>query len=138
MVRTMCFLRTDLQPDLKSTGRFRILCLNLSDFLDPKGCSVKTLQSLAAMIPRFPPSLLEQVVVQPHLPRAFEWEDLPRYVKRYPEMSFYSGFALEDVYKIYGIDSSKGALVIVRPDGYKYYNIRPTDYLNTFQAVYYR
>lgn len=69
-------------------------------------------------MPRFPPSLLEQIVVHPPLPKVFEWEDLPSCLKQYSEMSFYSGFFLEDVYKIYGVDPNKGALVVVRPDGY--------------------
>jgi hypothetical protein len=34
-------------------------------------------------------------------------------------MRFYSGYALaDDVYKIYGVDESKGAIAVVRPDGY--------------------
>jgi hypothetical protein len=69
------------------------------------------------MMPLFPPSLVEQIVVHPPLSREFEWEDLPSCVKQYSEMSFYNGFVLEDVYTIYGVDPSKGALV-VRPDGY--------------------
>lgn len=33
-------------------------------------------------------------------------------------MSLYSGYDLEDAYQIYGVDPGKGALVVVRPDGY--------------------
>lgn len=33
-------------------------------------------------------------------------------------MSFYSGYELDDVYGTYGVDPEKGALAIVRPDGY--------------------
>lgn len=33
-------------------------------------------------------------------------------------MTFYSGYELEDAYRIYGVDPAHGALVVVRPDGY--------------------
>lgn len=33
-------------------------------------------------------------------------------------MSLYSGYELQDAYQIYGVDPAKGALVVVRPDGY--------------------
>jgi hypothetical protein len=39
-------------------------------------------------------------------------------VKEQAEMSFYNGYELEDVYRIYGVDPTKGAVVVVRPDGY--------------------
>jgi hypothetical protein len=39
-------------------------------------------------------------------------------VKEQAEMSFYNGYELEDVYRIYGVDPTKGAMVVVRPDGY--------------------
>lgn len=34
------------------------------------------------------------------------------------EMSFYNATELEDVYDVYGVDREKGAVVVVRPDGY--------------------
>lgn len=33
-------------------------------------------------------------------------------------MTFYNGYELEDVYGIYGVDPVRGALVVLRPDGY--------------------
>jgi len=33
-------------------------------------------------------------------------------------MSFYNGSALDDAYQIYGVDSTQGALAVIRPDGY--------------------
>lgn len=33
-------------------------------------------------------------------------------------MRFYNGTELEDTYKIYGVDTKKGAIAVVRPDGY--------------------
>jgi phenol 2-monooxygenase len=33
-------------------------------------------------------------------------------------MRFYNGTELEDAYKVYGVDPKKGAVAVVRPDGY--------------------
>ncbi|XHF96635.1 hypothetical protein AWENTII_000258 [Aspergillus wentii] len=111
--------RRDLQDDFLSTGRFRILCLTSSDLLDPQGMSAQTLTALgSSIIPKFPPSLIEQVVIHPRLQRDFTWRDLPRELKKYSEMSFYSGYDMDDVYKLYGVDVNQGALAVVRPDGY--------------------
>jgi phenol 2-monooxygenase len=46
------------------------------------------------------------------------WVDVPSPVKEHSEMSFYSGYEIDQVYSIYGVDPEKGALAIVRPDGY--------------------
>lgn len=46
------------------------------------------------------------------------WSDLPPALKKHSEMSFYSGYALDDVYGVYGVDENEGAVVVVRPDGY--------------------
>lgn len=46
------------------------------------------------------------------------WNDIPEEVKKYSEMSFYSGYELDDVYSNYGVDPDRGALAIIRPDGY--------------------
>ncbi|KAL1970194.1 hypothetical protein VTN77DRAFT_5354 [Rasamsonia byssochlamydoides] len=109
----------DLQDDFPSTGRFRVLCLTSSDLLDPQGTSAQTLTTISSsLLPRFPPSLIEQVVVHPRLERSFEWKDLPVAVKQHSEMRFYSGYEIDDVYGIYGVDSAKGGLAVVRPDGY--------------------
>lgn len=86
--------------------------------LNHDGTSARTLTQLGAVIPRFPQSVLEQVVVHPRLERDFTWNDLPRDVKRYSEMSFYSGYEMDDVYGIYGVNPADGALAVVRPDGY--------------------
>ena len=105
--------------DFASTGRFRILVLTSSDLLDPQGTSARTLTALGSkVIPRFPQSLIEQVVVHPSLSRDFMWQDLPCELKLHSEMRFYSGYEMDDVYKIYGVDSDKGAIAVVRPDGY--------------------
>lgn len=106
-------------PDFLSTGRFRILCLTSTDLLDPKGVSAQALTSLgSSVLPRFPPNIIEQVVIHPRLSKTFMWQDLPSELKKYSEMSFYSGYEIDDVYKTYGVDEAKGALAVVRPDGY--------------------
>ncbi|KAJ5123080.1 hypothetical protein N7448_009177 [Penicillium atrosanguineum] len=118
LVRHADGYRRDLQDDFASTGRFRILCLASTDLLDPDGTSTQTLTQLGAMIPRFPLSVLEQVAVHPRLEKDFMWTDIPRELKQYSEMSFYSGYEIDDVYGIYGVNPAEGALAVVRPDGY--------------------
>ncbi|KAJ6014447.1 hypothetical protein N7540_009038 [Penicillium herquei] len=118
LVRHADGYRRDLQDDLLSTGRFRILCLTSSDLLDPQGVSTQALTNIGSIIPQFPPSVLEQVVIHPRLSRDFSWNDIPAEIKEYSEMSFYSGYELDDVYATYGVDPAKGALAVVRPDGY--------------------
>lgn len=104
--------------DFLSTGRYRILCLTSSDLLDPNGISAQTLVALGALIPRFPRSVLEQVVIHPQLPKDFTWHHVPHELKQYSEMAFYSGYQMDDVYGIYGVSPDHGALAVVRPDGY--------------------
>ncbi|OJJ70025.1 hypothetical protein ASPBRDRAFT_76652 [Aspergillus brasiliensis CBS 101740] len=83
------------------------------------GVSAQTLRTIgSAVLSRFPASVIEQVVIHPRLSREFTWRDLPAELKKHSEMSFYSGYELDDVYKIYGVDAAQGALAVVRPDGY--------------------
>lgn len=67
---------------------------------------------------QYPKSIIEQITVYPHLPGELAWENIPPCVKEQSEMTFYSGYELDDVYRIYGVDPARGALVVVRPDGY--------------------
>lgn len=46
------------------------------------------------------------------------WNDIPREVKEHSEMAFYSGYEMDDVYGIYGVNPAAGAVAVVRPDGY--------------------
>ncbi|KAL4960066.1 putative phenol monooxygenase [Aspergillus stella-maris] len=121
--------RRDLHDDFLSTGRTRILLLTSSDLLNPQGKSATTIKTLSNTISKFPPGTIEQVVIHPHLTSTtgsgtvgsqdFTWRDLPSEFKQHSEMRFYSGYDLaDDVYKIYGVDESEGAIAIVRPDGY--------------------
>ncbi|KAJ6008750.1 hypothetical protein N7522_003766 [Penicillium canescens] len=118
LVRHADGFRRDLQDDFTSIGRFRILCLTSSDLLDPKGHSAKALTALSGTISRFPKSVVEQVVIHPRLSREFMWNDIPREVKEHSEMAFYSGYEMDDVYGIYGVNPAAGAVAVVRPDGY--------------------
>jgi hypothetical protein len=104
--------------DFTSIGRFRILCLASTDLLDPKGISAKALAALSGIISRFPKSVVEQVVIHPRLSRDFMWNDTPSEVKQHSEMAFYSGYEMDDVYDIYGVNPAAGAIAVVRPDGY--------------------
>ncbi|KAL4862090.1 hypothetical protein BDV12DRAFT_207458 [Aspergillus spectabilis] len=111
--------RRDLQDDFTSTGRFRILCLTSDDLLESEGTSGQTISFIGrSVIPRFPPSIIEQVVIHPKQPRSFEWDDIPSSVKQHSEMSFYDGYTIDDAYKVFGVDPARGALAVVRPDGY--------------------
>jgi phenol 2-monooxygenase len=105
-------------PDFPSTGRFRILCLTSDDLLTPSGVSSTTLNSISTILSRFPEGILELVVLHPLASNTFIWSDLPDVVKRQAEMRFYNGTELEDAYKVYGVDPKKGAVTVVRPDGY--------------------
>ncbi|KAL5339590.1 FAD binding domain-containing protein [Aspergillus crustosus] len=118
--------KRDLQDDLLSTGRFRILVLTSTDLLNSisTSTSAQTLTSLSTLYAQFPPSILEQIVIHPRLrkettTKTFMWRDLPPEIKTHSEMRFYSGYELaDDVYKVYGVEEGKGALAVVRPDGY--------------------
>ncbi|KAJ5698970.1 hypothetical protein N7462_000975 [Penicillium macrosclerotiorum] len=118
LVRHADGYRRDLHDDLASTGRFRILCLTSSDLLDWQGVSSQSLTELGTILNHFPTSILEQLVIHPRLPREFMWNDIPHEIKKSSEMTFYSGYEMDDVYGIYGVDPAKGALAVVRPDGY--------------------
>jgi len=39
-------------------------------------------------------------------------------VKEHAEMRFYNTTELENVYAVYGVNPERGALAVVRPDGY--------------------
>ncbi|KAL3478686.1 FAD binding domain-containing protein [Aspergillus californicus] len=108
----------DIQDDLASTGRFRILSLVSSDLLQPDGISASALKAITAMTQRFPATLIEQIIIHPQLSGHLTWEDIPSCAKEQAEMSFYNGYELDDAYRVYGVDPAQGALVVIRPDGY--------------------
>ncbi|KAJ5777009.1 Phenol hydroxylase C-terminal dimerization [Penicillium odoratum] len=108
----------DIHDDIPSTARFRILVLASTDLLDRNSGSARALTRVSEFVTRFPASVIEQIVLHPALHRAFEWDDLPVCVKRDAEMRFYDGSVLEDAYSIYGVDPARGAVAVIRPDGY--------------------
>ncbi|RAH65327.1 putative phenol monooxygenase [Aspergillus aculeatinus CBS 121060] len=111
--------RRDLHDDFLSTGRFRLLVLTSTDLLNPTSTSAQTLRVLGTrVLPKYPASAIEQVVIHPRLSRDFTWRDTPAELKQHSEMRFYSGYEMDDVYTIYGVDPAHGAVAVVRPDGY--------------------
>src|SRR5450756_1725443 len=104
--------------DFPSTGRFRILCFTSTDLLTPTGISSTALNQISAILTQFPASIIELVVLHALESNTFVWTDIPETVKTHSEMRFYNGTELEDAYKIYGVDPKKGAVAVVRPDGY--------------------
>ncbi|CZT08059.1 probable phenol monooxygenase [Rhynchosporium agropyri] len=110
--------RRDLQDDFPSTGRYRILLLTATDLLTPSSDSCTTLSLLPPLIHIYPPSLIELVVLHALPSNTFVWRDIPAAVKDEAEMRFYNATELEDAYAVYGVDRKKGAMLVVRPDGY--------------------
>ncbi|KAB8252107.1 major facilitator superfamily domain-containing protein [Aspergillus flavus] len=83
------------------------------------GTSAKSLTTLGtSVLPHFPASTLEQVVVHPRLDKTFTWRDVPQELKQHSEMRFHSGYEIDDIYAVYGVDPAQGALAVIRPDGY--------------------
>ncbi|KAE9370736.1 putative phenol monooxygenase [Stipitochalara longipes BDJ] len=111
-------VRRDLQDDFPSTGRFRILVFTSADLLAPSGISATSLNQISTILSRFPAGIIELVILHPLESNTFVWTDIPEAVKTHSEMRFYNATELEDAYRIYGIDPKKGAVAVVRPDGY--------------------
>lgn len=104
--------------DFPSTGRFRILFLTSTDLLNPTGISATSLHQISTILTHFPAGIIELVVLHALESNTFVWTDIPDVVKIHSEMRFYNGTEPEDAYKIYGVDPKKGAIAVVRPDGY--------------------
>ncbi|KAH6989689.1 putative phenol monooxygenase [Ilyonectria sp. MPI-CAGE-AT-0026] len=108
-----------LQDDFTSNGRYRILFFASEDILSALGRSAKAIENICeTIIPSFPESTIELVVVHPLQTQRFEWTDIPSQIKSMAEMQFHGSCAGEDVYSVYGVQKALGAAVIVRPDGY--------------------
>ncbi len=89
-----------------------------TDLLTPTGISSTSLNQISAILTRYPAGIIEQVVLHALDSNTFVWIDIPEAIKIHSEMRFYNGTELEDAYKIYGADPKKGAIAVVRPDGY--------------------
>jgi phenol 2-monooxygenase len=106
------------KSDFPSTGRFRILCFTSTDLLTPSGTSATSLNDTSKILSSFPAGVIELVVVHPLEPNTFVWKEIPEIVKTAAEMRFYNGTELQDAYETYGLGREKGAIAVVRPDGY--------------------
>jgi phenol 2-monooxygenase len=118
-IRTFRFAdgcRRHIHDDFPSDGRFRIMALVSTDLLDSAGRSATALTTLCSkIVPSFLPGFVELVIPHPLDGHSFEWTDVPECVKQTAEMRVHN--AGEAGYAAYGVDATKGALVVVRPDG---------------------
>jgi phenol 2-monooxygenase len=88
------------------------------DILEPTGQTSRALDDLCNhLIPSFPADAIELTIVHPLHPQRFEWTDVPSCIKQFAEMRFH-GVGKNDVYGIYGVEPRRGAIAVVRPDGY--------------------
>jgi phenol 2-monooxygenase len=104
--------------DFPSTGRFRILVFTSTDLLTTSGISATSLTQISTILSQFPAGIIELVILHPLESNTFVWTEIPQAVKTHSEMRFYNGTELEDAYKVYGVDPKRGAVAVVRPDGY--------------------
>ena len=103
--------------ELSSIGRYRILAFTARDLTCAGSLSAGCLVRLCNDVtPQYPAGVVELLILYPSRPDRFEWVDLPGCVKRDAEMRTFG--ATEEVYSKYGVNSEKGAVVVVRPDGY--------------------
>ena len=106
-----------------------------TDLLDSDGRSAQALRDAGLAVESRPRGALEVVVLHCLKDiRGIKWTDLPAEIKEYAEMRFHSAvpddapadpsplkrkkYGAEDAYSIYGVDPEKGAIAVVRPDGY--------------------
>ncbi|KAI1944375.1 hypothetical protein LOZ12_004236 [Ophidiomyces ophidiicola] len=106
-----------IQDDFLSNGRFRVLCLASNDLLSPDGMSARAFSGIGEILSKFPARVIELVGVYPPQLPDFYWQEIPSVIKQLAEMRFHAA-SIDDTYKIYGVSVEKGALVVVRPDGY--------------------
>lgn len=93
------------------------MCLASTDLLDRDGASATAFTGIGEMLYKFPDQLIELVGIYPAQLGDFYWQDIPKVIKQRCEMRFHSS-AIDDVYQIYGVSAEKGAIAVIRPDGY--------------------
>jgi phenol 2-monooxygenase len=98
--------------------------------LEASGASQDALRSTETTLPKYPQGIIDLIVIHP-LQQRFEWTDIPRSVKRLAEMRTYGVAKKEDAYEVYGVSKDKGAVVVVRPDGY----VGTISHLDSYQTV---
>jgi len=102
----------DLQDDLPSTGVYRLLVL-----LPTTPLPQEALLEYAARIPDlFPHGVLETAIIFPRREDRVEWTDFPDAVRERWEWLLLED-AYSEVYGTFGVDSARGAVAVVRPDG---------------------
>lgn len=107
----------NLHDDLPSDGRFRIVAFVSTDLLNASGHSAVGLTKICtSTLPQFPSGMVELIALHPLDGHSFEWSDIPGCVKQEAEMRFHNASA--EAYTTLGIDKDKGAVAVVRPDGF--------------------
>ncbi|KAH6643237.1 putative phenol monooxygenase [Boeremia exigua] len=106
-----------LQDELPSIGRYRIIVLASNDLLDASGRSQSSLRSCIKTMQHFPGGAIDLAVLHP-LKTRFEWTDIPAGVKQLAEMRTYGLSQREDAYELYVVSKDEGLVAVVRPDGY--------------------
>jgi len=111
-------MNTKTTVDFPSTGRFRILAFASKGLLSSSSICSAAFANISQIISRFPSGIIELVVIHPLPSYSFDWADIPVEIKELAEMRFYNGTELDDAFMTYGVNPKKGAVAVVRPDGY--------------------
>jgi phenol 2-monooxygenase len=108
----------DIHDDMPSTGRYRIIVLLPAQFKANPAAFSEFISTFTDAIPSyFAQGAVETVTVFPGERGSLEWTDFPDCVKEASEW-LVLGDHYGEVYKTWGVDENKGALAVVRPDGY--------------------
>lgn len=106
----------DIHDDLLANGRYRIVAMCADDYPDPDGRSLPAVTKVCGTtVKKFPSGMVEAIVLQPDMQPKWHFGDLPACIKDEAEMRLQC--ASQEVYGAYGVDTKRGALVLVRPDG---------------------
>lgn len=107
-------------PDLPSTSRYRVIALLPAAYTTDPVAYFPHLIYLTETLPAlFPPSLIESIIIHPHeANHSLEWmTHFPKCVREKSEWLVF-GDEFNEAYKNWGVDREKGAVAVVRPDGY--------------------
>lgn len=108
----------DIHDDIPSTGRYRIVVLLPVQFKTNSAAFEGLLEALVDTVPGyFAQGAVETVVVFPGERGNLEWGDFPECVRERSEW-LVLGDCFGEAYKKWGVDEEKGAVTVVRPDGY--------------------
>lgn len=108
----------DVHDDMPSTGRYRILVLLPARFKSSSAAFAGIVEFFVAALPaEFAAGAVETVVVFPGARGGLEWTDFPACVRERSEW-LVLGDRSGEAYAMWGVDEERGALAVVRPDGY--------------------